>query len=241
MSSEDDDWKAKVEILRPGEKSRDEKSRELQVRDEARQLPEIALPPRGVIKLALVTAFRYKTTEIALRAYQGAIREAAGATEALDDLDRARLVRARTIHLLEDAESIHQDDADHRRKKRIRTEQELKDAEADAEIRDMERQRKLQRERDKHGQWEQKQRGESGPDLGERSEEEDEFATELEAASEKHRRSAQQPRFEEIRDAIIDRIITDYGREKNLTPEAHEHIKLVREEAEELISDREPT
>ena len=235
MSSEDD-WKAKVEIIPPGEKSR-----ELEPREEARHLPEIALPPRGVIKSALLTALRYKTTETALRAYRAAIREAVGATGALDDLDHARLQRERTLRLLEDAESIHQDDADHRRTKRIGTEQALKDAEADAEIKDMERQRKLQRERDKHEQWEEKQRGESGPDLAERSEEEEEFATELEAASEKHRRSAQQPRFEEIRDAIIARIIADYGGEENLTPEANEHIKRVREEAEELIRDREPT
>ena len=235
MSPDDDDWKAKVEIIPPGEKSR-----ELAARDKAGQLPEITLPPAGIIRSALITAVRYRSTVRALAAYHAAIREAAGVTEALDDLDYARLERERTIELLKDAPSIHKADADHRKKKLIKATDELEQEEARVEIARMERERKLHDEREKHRKWQQQQAGQPTSDPDDLSEEEQEFATKLKARSEKHRRSAQEPRLREIAEAIIEKIKQDYGGEKNLTPEAREHINRVEREAQQLIQDREP-
>ena len=78
MSPDDNDRTAKAEIIPPGEKSQ-----ELAPAGRAGQLPEIPLPPPGIIRWALLTAVRYGTTAKALAAYHTALREQTGVREAL--------------------------------------------------------------------------------------------------------------------------------------------------------------
>ena len=235
MCPEDDEYKAKVEIIPPGKRSQ-----EIEPRKEARQLPALDLPPRGVIRIALYTAIKYKMTSRAIDAYEGAVRSTEGALRALDDLDLAVLERDRTIRLLEDAETIHETDELIRKAQRIEVDRSFKDTEARGRLADMKRERMLSQEEEKHRRWQQQQQGgEGGFDPDNLTEEEQEAQAELEARVEKKHRATEQLRFKDIAEAVIEKFIRERGGENNLTEEDQEYVRMVRNEAENMAKESE--
>ena len=106
MPDDDEKKGAEAEYIPP-----DDRSKEIERRPETGQLPEVQLPPSGVIRSAFLTAIRYRSTAAAVAAYTSAVHQSAGAVRALADLDRAVLEKDRVTRLLEDAETIHEKDA----------------------------------------------------------------------------------------------------------------------------------
>ncbi len=85
------------------------KSGEL-VDTEGGSLPTIPLPPAGVIKTALFTAFKYGSVARAYQAYEHALAAAADTNAAIAELHDSKIERDRSIATLRDAGKIHEAD-----------------------------------------------------------------------------------------------------------------------------------
>ena len=232
MSKKD---KPKIEILPRIDEGREVTSRK-------GNLPQLPMPPSGAIKIALVTAFRYKSTQQAIRAYNQAVDELAETELALARLDKARAQRQRAIRLLEDVEDIHEADrlarkqqvmeAEQRRddaeRERIEAKQKLADQKADAEIAEFLRQQRVQKARAAHERFLNKEGG-SSVDLDDLTEDQDEFVKDLEL-------EIQGPRYMEITEEIIKK----FKAEKKGTPtqKDEEYFELIREAAKRLIGEK---
>ena len=96
------------------------------------EMPEVTRPRAGIFKTAFGTAAHYKATAKAIRAYKEAVQEAGQTQLALADLEEAKLERQRAIHLMEDAEIIHEADAAEREQARIEAVESLKNAQVTA-------------------------------------------------------------------------------------------------------------
>ena len=128
-------------------------SREL-VDTKGNPLPTIPLPPAGVIKTALFTAFKYGSVEYAYKAYQRALTVATVTNLAIAELHYSKIEKDRAIATLRDAGKIHEAD-------RLERERLYEDADTQAKIAELRRERELTDEEDEHARWKAKREGRS--------------------------------------------------------------------------------
>lgn len=142
MATNDDDTKIPAEL----------------VDTEGGSLPTIPLPPAGVIKTALFTAFKYGSIERAYQAYERALTAASETNAAIAELHYSKIVRDQSIATLRDAGKIHEAD-------RLERESLYEDAQIKAKIAELQRTRELTDEEDIHEKW-KAQRAGRGSDEG---------------------------------------------------------------------------
>ena len=213
------------------------KSGELVEHTEGRSLPTIPLPPVGVIKTALFTAFKYGSVARAYQAYEHALAAAADTNAAIAELHYSKIERERSIATLRNAGKIHE--ADHLERERL-----YEDAEADAKIAEMRRTRMLTDEEDQHARWKAKREGRGSDadfDPDNLSPKLKEFAADL-----LHEADAEDMNLDPASDAEQMRALTEEfikrdthakGGDNRLTPVDRDTHRRLRETTERFITE----
>lgn len=213
------------------------KSGEIVEHTEGGSLPTIPLPPAGVIKTALFTAFKYGSVEYAYKAYQRSLIIATETNEAIAELHYSKIEKDRAIATLRDAGKIHEADS-------LERERLYEDAAVQAKIAELRRERELTDEEDEHARWKAKREGRSsdaGIDLDNLTPEHEEFVADL-----LHEADAEDVILDPVSDAeqvraiaeeIIKRDTHAKGGENRLTPEDRELHRRIRETAERFIAE----
>ena len=204
-----DEKKSKGDILPPEEKI----------------LPMI--PPRAM-RMAFFAAVRYQSTANAVAAFNNMLREVLEARGLMNELRASDIESERVFRLLESAEDIHALDTVKRKINRDIAEDALEEQELTSHLNRLDRQRRRMEADKKHEKFLKPDSSSSDFDIGDLSQDEQEFFEEV-----KH--MTQPARLRQIANAITQDYIRKAGGDANMTQKDLDHIAGIWAAVEELI------